>query len=160
LDGASSLVPSVIKPNWLEVFGRETQQARQYLRGIRVLGRSALVVNPRFPVAEMSTVGALFPSPEAFLVDPDSEAQKFIELKRIAMQQYQNNLRQLSSGTLDAALVQQVQANNFELQRLMNLLPGVPLGVDGELLDPQAQQEAQSIISGAIQRGGTDGGGY
>lgn len=159
LDGASSLVPSAIKPNWLEVFGRETQQARQYLRGVRVLGRSALVVNPRFPVAEMSTVGALFPSPEAFLVDPDSEAQKFIELKRIAMQQYQNNLRQLSSGTLDATLVKQVQANNFELQRLMNLLPGVPLGVDGELLDPQAQQEAQSIISGAIQRGGTDGGG-
>ncbi len=158
LDGASSLVPSVMKPNWLEVFGRETQQARQYLRGIRVLGRSALVVNPRFPVAEMATVGSLFPSPETFLADPDSEAQKFIELKRIAMQQYQNNLRQLSSGTLDATLVKQVQANNFELQRLMNLLPGVPLGVDGELLDPQAQEEAQNIISGAIQRGGNDDG--
>ena len=154
LDGASSLVPSALKPNWLEVFGRETQQARQYLRGVRVLGRSALVVNPRFPVAEMATVGALFPSPEAFLADPDSEAQKFIELKRIAMQQYQNNLRQLSSGTLDATLVKQVQANNFELQRLMNLLPGVPIGVEGELLDAQAQEEAQSIISGAIQRGG------
>jgi len=156
LDGASSLVPSALKPNWLEVFGRETQQARQYLRGVRVLGRSALVVNPRFPVAEMATVGALFPSPEAFLADPDSEAQKFIELKRIAMQQYQNNLRQLSSGTLDATLVKQVQANNFELQRLMNLLPGVPIGVEGELLDAQAQEEAQSIISGAIQRGGSN----
>jgi len=38
----------------------------------------------------------------------------------------------------------------------MNLLPGVPIGVEGELLDAQAQEEAQSIISGAIQRGGSN----
>ena len=153
LDGASSLVPSFLKPNWLEIFGRETQQARQYLRGVRVLGRSALVVNPRFPVAEMATVGALFPSPESFLADPDSEAQKFIELKRLAMQQYQENLKQLSSGTLSKKIVEQVQANNFELQRLMNLLPGVPLGLEGEIMDEAAQQEAQSLVGRAIQRG-------
>ena len=51
-------------------FFQDTMANRQFLRGIIVLGRSALVVNPRFPVAEMENVAALFPNPDQFLEKP------------------------------------------------------------------------------------------
>ena len=55
-------------------FFKDTQENRQYLRGIRVLGRSALVVNPRFPVAEMATVGELFPDPDKIFANPEGRS--------------------------------------------------------------------------------------
>ena len=153
LDGASSLIPSPIKPDWVTEFGRETQEARQYLRGVRVLGRSALVVNNRFPVAEMATVAELFPKPEAFLVDPDTEARKFVQIKRLAMQQYRHNLKQLE-GNLAPADRNAITANNLEIQRLLSLLPGVNLsGEEATGVSPDALSGAQSIMQGAVNRG-------
>lgn len=153
LDGASSLIPSPIKPDWVTEFGRETQEARQYLRGVRVLGRSALVVNNRFPVAEMATVAELFPKPEAFLVDPDTEARKFVQIKRLAMQQYRHNLKQLE-GNLAPADRNAITANNLEIQRLLSLLPGVNLsGEEATGVSPDALSGAQNIMQGAVNRG-------
>ena len=103
----------------------ETQAFRQTLRGIRVLGRSALVVNPRFPVAEMQNVGELFPEPDAFFRNPESEAQKLIELKRLAKAQRLRNLAELSSG-ISTDLIPDIEANNRELRRLLALLQNVP----------------------------------
>ena len=103
----------------------ETQAFRQTLRGIRVLGRSALVVNPRFPVAEMENVGELFPEPDAFFRNPESEAQKLIELKRLASGQLYRNLSELSSG-ISSDLIPDIEANNRELRRLLSLLQNVP----------------------------------
>jgi hypothetical protein len=153
LDSVSSVVPSPIKPNWLSEFGRETQEARQYLRGVRVLGRSALVVNNRFPVAEMATVAELFPKPEAFLADPDTEARKFVQIKRLAMQQYRHNLKQLE-GNLAPADRNAITANNLEIQRLLSLLPGVNLSGDEDSgVSPEVMSGAQSIMQGAVDRG-------
>jgi hypothetical protein len=153
LDGASSLIPGPIKPDWVTEFGRETQEARQYLRGVRVLGRSALVVNNRFPVAEMATVAELFPKPEAFLVDPDTEARKFVQIKRLAMQQYRHNLQQLE-GNLAPADRNAITANNLEIQRLLSLLPGVNLSGDEDSgVSPEVMSGAQSIMQGAVDRG-------
>jgi hypothetical protein len=153
LDGASSLIPGPIKPDWVTEFGRETQEARQYLRGVRVLGRSALVVNNRFPVAEMATVAELFPKPEAFLVDPDTEARKFIQIKQLAMQQYRHNLKQLE-GNLAPADRNAITANNLEIQRLLSLLPGVNLSGDEDSgVSPEVMSGAQSIMQGAVDRG-------
>jgi len=130
LDNASSVVPSFLKPEFVQEFGRNTQQAKQYLRAIRVLGRSALVVNNRFPVAEMATVGVLFPDPDAFFRDPTSEADKFIALKRQALEVYRINLRELKTG-LPKELQKAVQANNLEIKRLLSLLQGVNTGSTG-----------------------------
>ena len=130
LDNASSVVPSFLKPEFVQEFGRNTQQAKQYLRAIRVLGRSALVVNNRFPVAEMATVGVLFPDPDAFFRDPTSEADKFIALKRQALEVYRINLRELETG-LPKELQKAVQANNLEIKRLLSLLQGVNTGSTG-----------------------------
>ena len=103
----------------------ETQAFRQTLRGIRVLGRSALVVNPRFPVAEMQNVGELFPEPDAFFRNPDSEAQKLIELKRLAKGQLIRNYAEIESG-ISTDLIPDIEANNRELNRLLALLQAVP----------------------------------
>ena len=152
LDGASSLIPPAIKPDWVTIFGRETQQARQYLRGVRVLGRSALVVNNKFPVAEMATVAELFPDPDAWLRDPDTESLKFVDLKRAATQQYRRNLKELQKPGLDKKVAESIRANNFEIQRLLSLLPGVQLGAAQTVDDEAAISEAQDIMSGAVKR--------
>jgi hypothetical protein len=152
LDGASSVIPPAIKPDWVTIFGRETQKARQYLRGVTVLGRSALVVNNRFPVAEMQNVASLFPDPDALFRDPDTEALKFIDLKRAATQQYRRNLQELEKPGLDKKVAESIRANNFEIQRLLSLLPGVQLGGAPTGDNEAAISEAQDIMSGAVQR--------
>lgn len=112
---------------------QDTQANRQFLRGLTILGRSALVVNPRFPVAEMEKVGALFPDPDRFIVDPESEANKFITLKQLATQQKRANLQALSDGIQDDKTRQAVQANNFEINRLLGMLATVPSSVEGNV---------------------------
>ena len=120
-------------------FFQETQANKQFLRGVTILGRSALVVNPRFPVAELERVGALFPDPDAFFTNPESEAQKLVELKTLALSQKRANLAQLASGIPDDTTRQQVLSNNFEIERLLGLLQAVPIagesGLDSDTLD-------------------------
>ena len=121
----------------------DTQANRQYLRGIRVLGRSALVVNPRFPVAEMATVGELFPDPDKIFANPEAEASKFQSLKQMARAQLRRNLEVIKAGQLtDQKIKSQILANNFEIERLLDLLGSVPM---------PGQQEVDPAVSGAIQ---------
>ena len=122
LDGVLGLVPS----DALRDTFKDTQSNRQFLRGLVILGRSALVINPRFPVAEMERVGQLFPDPDAFWRNPKAEAGKLVELKSLAEQQLVRNLENLAAGNiLDDKVKQQVLANNYELIRLLSLLEGV-----------------------------------
>ena len=125
---------------------QNTQANRQFLRGLTILGRSALVVNPRFPVAEMEKVGALFPDPEAFFTNPETEANKLVELKNLALAQQRANLQALQTGIEDAGTRQSVMANNFEIERLLGLLQTVPTGAIGPRLDPDAVQSLQDVI--------------
>jgi hypothetical protein len=103
----------------------ETQSNRQFLEGLVILGRSALVVNPRFPVAEMNRVEGLFPQTSAFFRNPETEASKLVELKKLILEQKRRNLTEIAAGIPNAALLQAVQSNNFEIDRLLSLLTGV-----------------------------------
>jgi hypothetical protein len=98
--GIGALVDNVaggMIPNQaIRTYFQNNQENRQFLRGVTILGRSALVVNPRFPVAEMERVGALFPDPDVFFRNPESEALKLIELKSLVMSQYRANLAALN----------------------------------------------------------------
>ena len=115
---------------------QDTQSNRQFLRGLTILTRSALVVNPRFPVAEMEKVAVLFADPDRFWANPETEANKLIELKRLATTQKRANLQALSGGLQDDKTRQAVLSNNFEIDRLLNMLSTVPLQsgqkVDGD----------------------------
>jgi hypothetical protein len=128
--GMDSMLGGAI-PALRETF-QDTQENRQFLRAISVLGRSALVVNPRFPVAEMERVAELFPNPDVVWRNPRTEANKLVELKALAEEQLSANLTNLSEGRiLDDATQMAVLANNHELERLLNLLAGVPRKGEG-----------------------------
>jgi hypothetical protein len=132
----------------IRTYFQNNQENRQFLRGVTILGRSALVVNPRFPVAEMERVGALFPDPDVFFRNPESEALKLIELKSLVMSQYRANLAALNRGISDAATLQAVQANNFEIERLLGLLQTVPDGTNQGGASTDALESLRSTISG------------
>lgn len=104
---------------------QDTQTARQYLKGITVLGRSALVVNPRFPVAEMENVATLFPDVDSFFKNPITEANKLIEMKRLAKEQLLRNLDYIATSAPTEQLAD-IEANNKELKRLLGILESVP----------------------------------
>jgi hypothetical protein len=128
--GMDSMLGGAI-PALRETF-QDTQENRQFLRAISVLGRSALVVNPRFPVAEMERVAELFPNPDVVWRNPRTEANKLVELKALAEEQLSANLTNLSEGRiLDDATQMAVLANNHELERLLSLLAGVPRKGEG-----------------------------
>ena len=147
IDAITSLIPPVIKPKFIEDFGTETQDARQFVRGLTVLGRSSLVVNNKFPVAEMANVAQLFPNPDAFFADPESEARKLITLKKLAIQQYIRNNKLLEEGGLEDSQRSNLSGNNLEIQRLLSLLESVQIGdVQDITVSPDDLKRAQDLI--------------
>ena len=123
---------------------QNTMANRQFLRGITVLGRSALVVNPRFPVAEMENVQALFPDPDRFWVNPQSQANQLIEMKRLASAQLLKNLQMIApGGGASSDMIPDIEANNRELERLLDILATVPM--------TYGTTEQQSAVVGDIQ---------
>ena len=144
-DALTGFIPEGMRPSSLF---EDNADARQYLRGVTTLGRSALVVNPRFPVAEMERVEALFIKPDSFFVNPETEARKFTQLKSLATQQYRRNLGLLAEGNLSADDAAAVEKNNLEIRRLLSLLPGVPLSGSGNATREDAVNAAGDLIRG------------
>jgi len=123
---------------------QNTMGNRQFMRGITVLGRSALVVNPRFPVAEMENVQALFPDPDRFWVNPVSQANQLIEMKRLASAQLLKNLQMIApGGGASSDMIPDIEINNRELERLLDILAAVPM--------TYGSTEQQSSVVGGIQ---------
>ena len=126
---------------------QDTQSYRQYLKGIKVLGRSALVVNPRFPVAEMENVGALFPDADTFFVNPVTEANKLIEMKRLAQEQLLRNLQYISTSA-PSDMIADIEANNRELERLLGILSSVPMTYQTNDQQTQVTNALRDAIKG------------
>ena len=112
---------------------KDTMQARQYLNAIEKLGRSALSVNPKFAITELNQLSALFPSPDRIFGRPETQAQKYIALKRIAKKQFVRNLEALTEGVMDETVSRNLESKNVELERLLDLLAGVPDDLPGGL---------------------------
>tara|TARA_R110001606_G_C15395389_1_gene652110 strand:- start:3822 stop:5609 length:1788 start_codon:yes stop_codon:yes gene_type:complete len=110
-------------------FGEATQRDKQFLRALTQMTKTALVLNPRFPVAELNKVEALYPDVDSFFVNPESEVNKLRELKAIALAQYRNNLERLAEGSLSTEIVGKIQSNQHELNRLLTYLSPVDVRV-------------------------------
>ena len=106
---------------------QDTQSARQFLEALKILGRSSLIVNNKYPVAEMQNVGSLFPNTFNPFKNPVSEANKLIELKRVVKLQQRENLRNLAEGGLQESDRSRLMSNNLEIDRLLSLIKDVPL---------------------------------
>jgi hypothetical protein len=150
--GIGALVDNVaggmIPNEAIRSYFQDNQENRQFLRGVTILGRSALVVNPRFPVAEMERVGVLFPDPDAFFRNPESEALKLIELKSLVLAQKRANLAAIAQGIPDAGTLQAVLSNNFEIDRLLGLLQTVPDGTNQGGVDASGLESLRATIRG------------
>jgi hypothetical protein len=74
----------------------------------------------------MENVGALFPDADKFFVNPVTEANKLIEMKRLAQEQLLMNLEYISSSA-PSDMLADIEANNRELERLLGILKSVPM---------------------------------
>ena len=143
LDGVvAGTIPSETVRN---VF-QDTQDNRQFVRALKILGSSALSVSPRMAVYDLARVERLFPDPDAFFRNPISEANKLVVLKQIAVQQRTRNDQALADGIDDPTLQSEVIRKNFEIDRLLSLLEGVDASGGGVNNDLQ-NQILQDIMS-------------
>ena len=108
----------------------DTQEARQVLRELIVLGRAAFINNPRFPVYEMQKAEALFPQVDGlgtWLQNPDTAQQKIRSLKKLAINRYYTNLIAISKGGVSSEKIQDHLTQNTEIKNLLLFLQDVPL---------------------------------
>ena len=67
------------------------------------------------------------PSVNNFLTDPETEANKLVNLKQILYEQKTNNLKFLQEGGLSTSDITLLRGKNLEISRALELLSGVPL---------------------------------
>ena len=84
-------------------------------------------------LSELNQLSALFPSPDRIFGRPETQAQKYIALKRIAKKQFVRNLEALTEGVMDETVSRNLESKNVELERLLDLLAGVPDDLPGGL---------------------------
>jgi hypothetical protein len=103
-----------------------TLAARQYLKALRFIGKVALVTNPRFPVAEMQLASELFPDPDTFFANPESEALKLSQIKAVTDQLYTTTIGDLARGGLDSTQRREAENSLREIELLRTLLGDIP----------------------------------
>lgn len=133
-----------------ETFSK-TEEGRQFVRLVYVLGRSALASSPRFAVADLDTTGTLFPTPGRIVTNPDSEAKKLILLAD-AIDIEESRLMGLlaSEDSIDKTVLANARLKLNEIGRLKELLG--PVGqlsnfASEEELSAADKKMSQKVIS-------------
>lgn len=129
---------------------KDNADSRNFLKAIELLSRTALVSNSRYALGEMAAISELYPNPDNVFRSPKSEAAKFMQLKRFALQFKRDNLEALKEGGLDAAGRASYNKHNRSLDRLLSLLSDVPVtttGTGGGITIDQLNK-AKSILKG------------
>ena len=103
-----------------EGFFPENADSRQHLNLIKQLSKSALLNNPRAPVAEQEFITELVIDPKTFFANPVIEARKFPNLLRTAKFLKVGNDKAIENGTPDE--IKLLRQNNIELDQLISLL--------------------------------------
>ena len=124
---------------------KDTQEARKFTKMVRVLGRSALAVSPRFAVADLQTVEQLFPSEETLFANPATEAKKLQTISMYLGQQKRIILENLGGGVpLDSTMKSQLNQKLFEINRLQEILG--PIDFIGNQSSAEAFDEARKLL--------------
>ena len=141
--GVDQLIGGFV-PAFRELF-QDTQANRQYIRALKILGSSALSVSPRLAVFDLARVERLFPDPDAFFRNPESEANKLVVLKRVALNQKDRILTEQMSGISDPALKAQLNQKLYEIDRLLDMLGSVDIAGGAGVNPAQLDALRQSI---------------
>ncbi len=109
-----------------EMFGErgifpQTQRSRQILRVIKQLGKAALINSPRFPVAEQKVVDRLFPDPDKFFTNPQTEVGKLEVLRNTLLEQRDFNLKAIDLA-LSEEEITKLRETIAKMERVLELL--------------------------------------
>jgi hypothetical protein len=107
-------------------FFPENAANRDYLNGIKQQAKTALVNNPRFPVAEQKNIDRLFPNPDEFWTNPRTEVNKIPILRNMLQTQLKLNNEAIASGGLAKEETSKLTSNNLETRRALSLLGDGP----------------------------------
>jgi len=134
----------------------ETQDARQFVRMVRVLGRSALAASPRFAVADLQTTEQLFPNEQTLLANPETEARKLLTLKAAINEERRRILELRASGApIDSAMNATLNQKLFEIERLNDMLGPIETTFSGTSVQDATNSAAQEILNRALNKGKT-----
>ncbi len=134
----------------------ETQDARQFVRMVRVLGRSALAASPRFAVADLQTTEQLFPNEQTLISNPDTEARKLLTLKAAINEERRRILELRASGApIDPAMNATLNQKLFEIERLNDMLGPIETTFSGTSVQDATNSAAQEILNRALNKGKT-----
>jgi len=131
------------------------EDSRQFVRMVRILGRSALASSPRYAVADLTTVQQLFPTEEAFFRNPTTEARKLLELKRAINEEKERILTEIGSdekGPIDPKVMSVMQQKLFEIAKLNSMLGPIEASYTTDI-SGDAKKQASDLIKDAIQKG-------
>jgi hypothetical protein len=142
----------IVAPEYFAETFKDTQEARKFTKMVRVLGRSALAVSPRFAVADLQQVEQLFPTEEALFSNPVTEANKLKTLATYLDQQKRIILENLAGDVpLDNTMKSQLSQKLFEINRLQEILgPVQSIGSEGS--SAAAFDAAKSLIKQSVKK--------
>jgi len=107
---------------------KDTTDARQFVKMIRVMGRSALASSPRFAVADLQTTEQLFPNEQALLASPKTEARKLNDIVGYLAEEKTRILEMFAGGTpMDSTMKSTLNQKLFEIDRLESILGPITL---------------------------------
>ena len=107
---------------------KNTTDARQFVKMLRVMGRSALASSPRFAVADLQTTEQLFPNEQALLSNPKTEARKINDIVGYLAEEKTRILELFAGGApMDSTMKSTLNQKLFEIDRLENILGPITL---------------------------------
>lgn len=95
---------------------------RTYLRTVNQIAKTALVNNPKFPVAEQKIVQDLLPSPDDFWTNPQTEANNVDILSTVLKTMVTQNTKSIQSGNVTQKRAGELANKNDEIGRILMLI--------------------------------------
>ena len=109
-----------------EGFFKDTQDARQNIRLLKQLGKSALMNSARGPIWEQKMIQELFPVENDFFTNPRTEARKIPKLRETLKAERDFKVSSLSVTT-DKVLARELRKSIVDIDRIRNMI-GPPQG--------------------------------
>ena len=132
----------------------DKQDARQFVRMIRILGRSSLAASPKYAVADLQTTQQLFPNEETLLASPKTEARKLFSLKSAINAEKTRILTLFASETpIDKSMRKTLNQKLFEIERLNQMLGPIDTIFASEATSEAVQKAKDQIKSNVVKRG-------
>jgi len=147
----NAVAGGLLAPETFSEMFKDTEEGRQYVQLIRIMGRSALASSPRFAMADLVATEGLFPNEERLFRNPVSEANK-LALLVDALKKEEVRLQELRAAEepIDPAVLATASQKLQEIARLKELL-GPVLMQGGAEATATSISGAQDLMRGKLR---------